>query len=142
VPNDLSRLSAGRTKAHTQRHGVKSTLKALEQQFTGNTFTSRSLFIGFSKLSFQFTIDTPYFLFLPELSTKIGEPATFLTMLTGSIRTSLDCTLIGVTLLAFQEQLFAFSSTLSALRISISSHLKLLKFFDVSGDDIHCVERE
>jgi hypothetical protein len=96
----------------------------LQQVFASLTFPALCLGKGLAKLAFENTVNPANFLLFAQLLSITGQTlAGFLTVLAGRVRTTLDRTLVGKTLLAFEKELLSFTATLAALGVEIAGHL-------------------
>jgi hypothetical protein len=122
VTDDLPRLGARRAEAHAVRQIVEPAFQPLQQRFAGNAAAARRMIIAGAELPLEQTVDTAQLLLFTQLHAVAGQAAVALAVLSRRIIAPLDRTLVGKTLLALEEQFFALTAALTALRVKISRH--------------------
>ena len=71
-----------------------------------------------AELALKQAVDAAHLLLFAKLLAEVGKPhSALLTVLTGRIAAALDCTLVGETFLAFEEELLPLSTALATLGV-------------------------
>src|SRR5689334_11946292 len=125
VPNELTRCFTARRETHAVNHVIEPALKCREKVVARDSRERRHLFEGVAELLLAEAIDALDLLLLAELLgilRRLTSARRALSVLAGSVRTTLDRALLREALGALQKELGSFAAALLAARASVATH--------------------
>ena len=121
VTHQLARLAASNGKAHAVHNVVQTALQLLQQQFAGNALALGGLFEVVAELAFEREVDALRLLLFAKLQTVADDLGlAVFAVLAGREVALFDRTLIGETLLPFEEQLHSIAAAKTAYCVSVT----------------------